>query len=480
MPVVPGDPVFVQNVMPQGQGIENNINRATPDAFGAGIGQALEQGGNMLAQVAVQRQQLANEANVNDVYANQFSPAARNILQNYMQLEGKDAEAAFPDYQQQMQDLRTQTRASLPNAMQQKAFDQIGTRRIESDLNGMARYAAAQTKQWEWNSHTAKIADFINEAEANCNNYDHLRGVAAQVDAETIIYGKNHGWSNDVIDYQVGENNDKLNSAVIKRQAQSGDVTGAMGTYRNAVAANRLSGSAQGELDKFFKPIQDLQAAQNACGNVTGGATAQQIASEAQKQGVDPSTALTVWSAEGAAGLPANMDDQTFAPTSGGGGIASGAEDGLPVALNDRPPWQPVPPAQVQLGVALTKQNTAALYKDLGRQPQPWEVYLAHQQGIDGAKALLHADPDANAGDVVGNPNAITSNGGAPDMSAGQFLNYIKGYVDRNSQMYASNGVPTAQNLAAKLRCAHSGPKRSGAKGLSERSQDAADLHHAL
>ena len=103
---------------------------------------------------------------------------------------------------------------------------------------------------------------------------------------------------------------------------------------------------------------------------------------------------------------------------------------------------------QIQLGVALAKQNTAALYKDLGRQPQPWEVYLAHQQGIDGAKALLHADPDANAGATVGNSDAITANGGTSDITAGQFLNYIKGYVDKHSQMYEPNGVPSAQNLA--------------------------------
>ncbi len=90
--------------------------------------------------------------------------------------------------------------------------------------------------------------------------------------------------------------------------------------------------------------------------------------------------------------------------------------------------------SQIQLGIALTKQNGDALKKDLGRQPQPWEVYLAHQQGIDGATALLHADPSANAGDVVGNPKAITGNGGTTDTTAGQFINYIKGYVDQHSQ----------------------------------------------
>ncbi len=102
---------------------------------------------------------------------------------------------------------------------------------------------------------------------------------------------------------------------------------------------------------------------------------------------------------------------------------------------------------QVELGVALVKQNNAALAKDLGREPQPWEVYLAHQQGIGGATALLHAVPNANAGGVVGNPKAITGNGGTPDTTAGQFIKTIKDYVDRHSMMYAANGVPTAQNL---------------------------------
>ncbi|MGA2936144.1 MAG: hypothetical protein ABSF52_03485 [Syntrophobacteraceae bacterium] len=61
--------------------------------------------------------------------------------------------------------------------------------------------------------------------------------------------------------------------------------------------------------------------------------------------------------------------------------------------------------------------------------------------------ALLHADPSTNAADVVGSPKAITGNGGTTDTTAGQFINYIKGFVDRHSMMYAANGVPTAQNL---------------------------------
>jgi hypothetical protein len=215
-----------------------------------------------------------------------------------------------------------------------------------------------------------------------------------------------------------------------------------MKTYKDNVEMGRISGAAQGELDKFFRPIKDVMASQNAYGKVTGGAMAQAIAGEAQRQGVDPNTALTIWSAEGGVTNPATKNPRSsatgiFQHTSGTWSDLGGTDqDRLDAAR------------QVQLGVALTKQNTDALARDLGRWPQPWEVYFAHQQGIGGATALIQADPNANAGDVVGNPKAIIQNGGTSDMTVGQFTNYIKGYVDRHSQMYAANGVPTARNLS--------------------------------
>lgn len=440
MPVVP-DSAFEQHVFPQGKAAFNTIDKATPESFGGQVGQTLEQAGNQLMQHAVQRQQLANETNVNDVYANQFSPAARDIYQSYMKLEGKEAESRFPEFQQQMNDLRSQVRSSLPNMMQQKAFDEASTRRVEMDLDGMSRYAASQTKAWQWNTHNAVLNDLAAEGASNYNNPQRLQNVLDRIDNETIDYGSKHGWSPEVFRYQRGVNQDNLWSAVIKRQALN-DPAGAMRNYQEQVAAGRISGNAQGELEKYLKPQMDLAYAQNAYGKVTGWAMAQAIAGEARRQGVDPSTALTIWGAEGGVTNPATKNpDSTatgiFQHTSGTWSDLGGTDqDRLDAGR------------QVQLGVALTKQNTDALAKDLGRWPQPWEVYLAHQQGIEGAKALIHADPSANAGGVVGNPKAITDNGGTPDMTVGQFTNYIKGHVDRHSQMYAANGVPTAQNLS--------------------------------
>ena len=128
-------------------------------------------------------------------------------------------------------------------------------------------------------------------------------------------YANSHGWSDEVYEYQIHKNNDRPWSAVIKRQALT-DPEGALATYRGASSLKRLTGEAQAELEKALKPHIDLFNAQNACNAVTGQTTAQQIAGEALRQGVDPSTALTIWSAEGGVTNPATQN-----PTSSATGI---------------------------------------------------------------------------------------------------------------------------------------------------------------
>lgn len=78
---------------------------------------------------------------------------------------------------------------------------------------------------------------------------------------------------------------------------------------------------------------------------------------------------------------------------------------------------------------ALLNANRTALTKTLGRAPTPGELYLAHQQGADGAAALLKnpAEPAAQAlasaygGDTAKAQAAIVQNGGTPQMTAAQF-----------------------------------------------------------
>lgn len=77
------------------------------------------------------------------------------------------------------------------------------------------------------------------------------------------------------------------------------------------------------------------------------------------------------------------------------------------------------PSAATNAVVKLTTNNFSALFGALGRSPTEGELYLAHQQGAQGAINLL-SNPDASATSIVGY-DAVVQNKGTPDMTAGQF-----------------------------------------------------------
>lgn len=67
------------------------------------------------------------------------------------------------------------------------------------------------------------------------------------------------------------------------------------------------------------------------------------------------------------------------------------------------------PDANADAGARFIKQNIEGLRRTLGRDPTTSEIYLAHQQGLGGARAIL-GNPDALAIETVG-PAAIRLNG---------------------------------------------------------------------
>lgn len=92
----------------------------------------------------------------------------------------------------------------------------------------------------------------------------------------------------------------------------------------------------------------------------------------------------------------------------------------------------------------LLKDNSSFLSKRLGREPTQDELYLAHQQGAQGAYNLL-SNPNARASDIVGK-DAISLNRGSPDMTAAQFVGQWKqgksgNAVGEDVPSYSGTGV---------------------------------------
>ncbi len=132
--------------------------------------------------------------------------------------------------------------------------------------------------------------------------------------------------------------------------------------------------------------------------------------------------------AENAYGLPTNYLGRTAQIESGGWANASNPSGAAGLfqfvpstwAKYGAPGASPLNPQAATVAAArLAADNSATLTKALGRPPTGAEFYLAHQQGAGGAAALL-ANPNAPAASLVG-ARAVVSNGGTPNMTAGQF-----------------------------------------------------------
>lgn len=180
MPTIPGQ--IARTVEPAGAPGAFQGVRAGPESFGAQsasalgeLGATLGRGADLATQRALEQQHQTNIANVNDVYATKFGPEFRDLYQKYYGLQGRDALDRMPEYMKQMQDVRDRHRDELPNDQQRKFFDEISRRRVESEFDGMARYADTQNKVWQSDTHKAFLKSLVDQA-ADKDNDEHAFG----------------------------------------------------------------------------------------------------------------------------------------------------------------------------------------------------------------------------------------------------------------------------------------------------------------
>jgi hypothetical protein len=153
------------------------------------------------------------------------------------------------------------------------------------------------------------------------------------------------------------------------------------------------------------------------------------------QHGLDPFTILNVVAIESmfnpticnrstsAAGLFQFIDDtwkSVGGPTfPGRGGAANGQAAGASVAL------------QVDLGCKFNKSNADKLKAALGTAPDATRIYMAHQQGLGGALAILRGNPNAPITSVISEKAARLNGFGG--MTIGQTIAAFGKLVQRKA-----------------------------------------------
>jgi hypothetical protein len=124
------------------------------------------------------------------------------------------------------------------------------------------------------------------------------------------------------------------------------------------------------------------------------------VAAAATRHGVPPAIAL------GIAQIESGMNPNAKAGTSSAGGLFQFV-DGTAAQYHLRNKFDAE--ANAEAGARLTADNIAGLKKDLGRDPTPGEVYLAHFSGYGVAEKLAKAPADTPTSDIF-SPQAIAAN----------------------------------------------------------------------
>ena len=164
------------------------------------------------------------------------------------------------------------------------------------------------------------------------------------------------------------------------------------------------------------------------------------ITEAAQRHGVDPNAMLTIAMLE-SSGNPAARN-----PNSSAGGLFQFI-DGTAKQYNLADRFDPRQASDA--AARLARDNAAHLKRALGRDPTPGELYLAHQQGAEGAARLL-SNPDARAASIVGE-DAVRLNAGRSEMTAGEFARMWTGKAEGARTTSAAGGAKLSVQLTGKV-----------------------------
>lgn len=200
------------------------------------------------------------------------------------------------------------------------------------------------------------------------------------------------------------------------------------------------------------RPHWQLGPNHRSRGGVPTGPVAQIITTATQRYGEDVNVMLRI------AQLESGGNPNAKNPASSAGGLyqfidSTAAQYGLTNKFDAA--------QNADAGARLLRDNRAGLRSSLAREPEGWELYLAHQQGLGGAKALL-ADPNRSVVDAImaGDPGIsreqaierVTLNGGNMMMTAGAFAQKWRDRyngADGTLGNYSAGGAPTSNAIDA-------------------------------
>ena len=414
---------------------------ATPGQFGGLLGGAEQQAGATVegagekaAQTGLQLANFYNEAQAQsgqDVWADATNKILHDPQDGFFLKKGLDAGQSLQATQAALAASRQQVMAGLSNDRQRLLFDNLTRYSYDRQLFNMSEHANEQTLQYANGQWNASVANRLQQAGTHWNDDALFANDLQQAQNAATALGKYSGWSQEQID---AKNNDVTSRAWQSRIVQASAVDPARAQALFDANRDKLEPSVAAELALHLKAGNDRGVASSAAMQAFQGSGAPLGAAikSVARPGVNTDTLERTARLENASGDPNAVS-------------STGARGYLQWTGSTAKQYGVTPgdaASEADGGARFQIDNRLALANALGRAPTEAEVYLAHQQGAEGAaKLILH--PDLPAAVALGNANAIAVNGGTPGMTAAAF---VQKWTDKFN---AAGPPPGASNDAA-------------------------------
>lgn len=403
-------------------------------------GQQIEGGANELAASALRIQELHNQTNAEQSITH-WLDRSNDLLYGEDGLFSKTGDAflkARAGVQQQLDQIFQETGAALGNEQAQNFFFRdAGYQRVY--YNRMIGRASAEAVRA--NALDTSRASIVASARAAANSYNDPDALGAQF--QTI--GRSMQRLSDLGD-RTYQGRDPIGVGAVA--AIEGAI--ARGDWSAAASLNQQYGShiEPGTRAELGQRIETRAAAANGDAiagrlwrgeglGAPSGALTGTIADRAKQLNIDPGLALGTARIESGTGRNLGPRGNIFQLGPNEWGQAGGGD------MAD-------PNRQIDNGLRWLGIVKGELRAALGREPTNSEIYLAHQQGVAGATALLGASPGTPAGKVVA-PENIRANGGDPNAPASQFVDLWRVRYERAAGFPVEPGgtAPRAPTAAA-------------------------------
>lgn len=207
MPQVPYNPV--PSVQPSGQGTPELRVNTPSDAFGVGVGQAIQGLGGTIEKVGdeVFARGLALQKLQNETLAKQadtdYMIKAGEMHAKFSALEGQEAVDAYPEYAKGLQTAREQIRAGLNSDETKRMYDSQSLSTMGRSIFNGAGHSATEQKKWSAGVVDSNIRAQQDGVYASPKDDVSVARTEKAIEAGVRTKGDLHGWSDEQTDQEV-------------------------------------------------------------------------------------------------------------------------------------------------------------------------------------------------------------------------------------------------------------------------------------